>query len=87
MNQTTSKGLQMTERQVAEVFPPGEFIKEEIDARGWTQNDLADITGKSVRLISEVILGKRALTPDTAQVLADALGTSAQFWMLSLIHI
>ena len=71
----------MTERQMAEVFPPGEFIKEEIDARGWTQNDLADITGKSVRLISEVILGKRALTPDTAQALADALGTSAQFWM------
>lgn len=71
----------MTERQMAEVFPPGEFIKEEIDARGWTQNDLADITGKSVRLVSEVILGKRALTPDTAQALADALGTSAQFWM------
>lgn len=71
----------MTERQMAEVFPPGEFIKEEIDARGWTQNDLADITGKSVRLISEVILGKRALTPDTAKALADALGTSAQFWM------
>lgn len=71
----------MSERQAAEVFPPGVFIKEEIDARGWTQNDLADITGKSIRLISEVILGKRALTPDTAQALADALGTSAQFWM------
>lgn len=71
----------MTERHVTEVFPPGEFIKEEIDARGWTQNDLADITGKSVRLISEVILGKRAVTPDTAQALADAFGTSAQLWM------
>lgn len=71
----------MTDQYVAEVFPPGEFIKEEIDARGWTQNDLADITGKSVRLISEVILGKRAVTPDTAQALADAFGTSAQLWM------
>ncbi|MDD5177516.1 MAG: HigA family addiction module antitoxin [Sterolibacterium sp.] len=71
----------MTERQVAEVFPPGEFIKEEIDARGWTQNDLAEIIGKSQRLVSEVILGKRAVTPDTAQALADAFGTSAQFWM------
>ncbi len=71
----------MSERQVAEVFPPGDFIKEEIDARGWTQNDLADITGKSVRLISEVISGKRAVTPDTARALADAFGTSAQIWM------
>jgi len=71
----------MSERHVAEVFPPGDFIKEEIDARGWTQNDLADITGKSVRLISEVISGKRAVTPDTARALADAFGTSAQLWM------
>ncbi|MHB0917108.1 MAG: HigA family addiction module antitoxin [Thiobacillus sp.] len=71
----------MAERQVAEVFPPGEFIKEEIDARGWTQNDLAEIIGKSQRLVSEVVLGKRAVTPDTAQALADAFGTSAQFWM------
>lgn len=71
----------MTERQIAEVFPPGEFIKEEIDARGWTQNDLAEIIGKSQRLVSEVVLGKRGITPDTARALADAFGTSAQFWM------
>lgn len=81
MNRSTTKGYEMTERRAVETFPPGEFIKEEIDARGWTQNDLAEITGKSVRLISEVILGKRAVTPDTAQALADALGTSAQLWM------
>jgi HTH-type transcriptional regulator/antitoxin HigA len=71
----------MSERLAAEVFPPGDFIKEEIDARGWTQNDLADITGKSVRLISEVVSGRRTVTPDTARALADAFGTSAQLWM------
>jgi HTH-type transcriptional regulator/antitoxin HigA len=71
----------MAERQMAEVFPPGEFIKEELEARGWTQNDLAEIIGKSPRLVSEVILGKRAITPDTARAMADAFGTSAQFWM------
>jgi HTH-type transcriptional regulator/antitoxin HigA len=71
----------MAERQVAEVFPPGELIKEEIEARGWTQIDLAEIIGKSARLVNEVIAGKRAVTPDTARALADAFGTSAQFWM------
>ena len=71
----------MAERQVAEVFPPGEIIKEEIEARGWTQIDLAEIIGKSARLVNEVIAGKRAVTPDTARALADAFGTSAQFWM------
>ena len=26
-------------RPVAEVFPPGEFLREELDARGWTQRE------------------------------------------------
>lgn len=71
----------MTERQIAEIFPPGDVIKEELETRGWTQTDLAEIIGKSARLVNEVVAGKRAVTPDTARVLADAFGTSAQFWM------
>jgi len=71
----------MVERIAAEIFPPGEFIREELEARGWTQNDLAEILGRSPRLVSEVISGKRAVTPETAQALADAFGTTAQFWM------
>lgn len=71
----------MAERQMAEVFPPGDVIKEELEARGWTQIDFAEIIGKSARLVNEVIAGKRAVTPDTARALADAFGTSAQFWM------
>lgn len=71
----------MAERQLAEVFPPGDVIKEELEARGWTQTDFAEIIGKSARLVNEVIAGKRAVTPDTARALADAFGTSAQLWM------
>lgn len=71
----------MKERRVAEVFPPGDFIREELEARGWTQVDLADITGKSLRLINEVIAAKRCITPETAQVFGKAFGTSAEFWM------
>ena len=33
----------MKERKPAEVFPPGEFLREELEARGWTQGDLASI--------------------------------------------
>ena len=32
-------------RDSAEVFPPGEFIREEIEARGWSQVELAEILG------------------------------------------
>ena len=71
----------MRDRKPAEVFPPGEYIKEEIDSRGWTQNDLAEILGRPTRLINELISGKRGITPETAKGLAGAFGTSAQFWM------
>jgi HTH-type transcriptional regulator/antitoxin HigA len=64
-----------------EVFPPGEYVRDELEARGWTQDVLATIIDRSPRLVNEIITGKRAITPDTAQVLAEAFGTSAQVWM------
>lgn len=71
----------MKELIPAEVFAPGEFVKEELEARGWTQDDLAEIMGRPVRLINEIISAKRGITPETAKGLGDAFGTGAQFWM------
>lgn len=71
----------MSDRVPAEVFPPGEFLQDELDARGWTQTEFAEIIGRKHGVINELVLGKRAITPETAQELAAALGTSAQFWM------
>lgn len=65
----------------AEIFPPGEFIRDELDARGWEQRDLADIMGRPERTISELVSGKRSVTPETAQQLGEAFATSAQFWL------
>ena len=69
------------ERQVAEVFPPGEYIKDELAARGWTQSDLAQVLGRSAPKVSELINGKRGITTRTARELAAAFGTSAQVWL------
>lgn len=71
----------MNARVPAEVFPPGEFLREELEARMWSQQELADILGRPPRLISELISGKRAITPETARGLAEAFGTSAEYWM------
>ncbi|MPZ75101.1 MAG: HigA family addiction module antidote protein [Deltaproteobacteria bacterium] len=68
-------------RQIAEAFPPGEFIQEELEARDWKQVDLAAVIDCPPKVINELVLGKRAITPDTAKALADAFGTSAQYWM------
>src|SRR5262249_55988978 len=71
----------MTSRVAAEVFPPGEFLADELQARGWTQTEFAEIIGRPQKLVNDVILGKRSVTPETAADFAAALGTSAQFLM------
>jgi transcriptional regulator with XRE-family HTH domain len=68
---------------LAEVFPPGDFLQEELDARGWSQTELAEIMGRPVRLINEIIAGKRTITPETAVQLGDSLGTVPRFGSIS----
>lgn len=62
-------------------FPPGEYIQDEIDARGWTIDDLVAITGISRRHVINLIQAKSGITPDTAKALAEAFGQDAQTWM------
>ncbi len=64
-----------------EAFAPGNYIREELEARGWSQLDLAEILGRPPQAVNEIISGKRAIMPDTARALGEALGTSAQLWM------
>lgn len=65
----------------AEIFPPGEFLRDELDARGWSQTELAEIIGRPVRLVNEIIAGKRTITPETAIQLGESLGTGPELWM------
>ena len=51
----------------AQIFPPGEFIQEELESRGWTQEELAEIMGRPRRLVNELVAGKKAITPETAR--------------------
>lgn len=59
---------------------PGKVVETRLNDLGWSQMDLANIIGKPKQLVSDVILGKRAVTPETASLLADAFGTSAEYW-------
>ena len=71
----------MTTSDRAEVFAPGEYIRDELEARGWTQQDLADIIGKPTMSVNMVITGKRAVSPEMAKALGDAFGTGPELWM------
>ena len=71
----------MSNNRPTEVFPPGEFIREELEARGWTQVDLAGIMDRPVPMINQIIMGHRGITARTARELAAAFGTSAELWL------
>ena len=61
---------------------PGEVLAEEfLGPLGMTQTALAKHLGVPVRRVNEIVRGRRAVSPETAQLLAAALGTTAEFWM------
>lgn len=60
----------------------GEMLKEEfLQPLGLNQTDLAKATGLSRKTINQICLDKSALTPETASLLAAALGTTVEFWL------
>ena len=65
----------------ARAIAPGQIILKELDARGWTQQDLAAIMGRPVQAISEIINAKKQITAETARQLGKAFGTSPDFWL------
>src|SRR5687767_3476284 len=60
---------------------PGEILRGEIEARGWTQKELAERIDRPHQAVNEIIRGRKQITAATALALAAALGTSAEFWM------
>ena len=70
-----------TNMQITNAVPPGEFIKDELDARGWIQKDFASIIERDTRTVSDLITGKRPVTTDLAILIGEAFGTSPELWL------
>ena len=61
---------------------PGEILLEEfLSPLEVTQVAFAEHIGVSVQRVNELIRGKRGITPETAWLLSQALGTTPQFWV------
>lgn len=71
----------MATLKLAKVFPPGEILRDELEERGWTQSVLAEVMGRPEATVSEIINGKRRISPEIAEDLAEALGISAESWV------
>lgn len=61
---------------------PGEILLEEfLKPLDVSQVAFADHLGVPVQRINELVRGKRGVTPETAWLLAGALGTTPEFWI------
>ena len=76
-----SKDNNMTIKKIQPIHP-GIILQEEfLIPFGLSQTKLASDIGVSPRRINEIVLGKRAITADTALRLARYFNMSAQFWL------
>src|SRR4030042_3325324 len=63
-------------------IPPGEYLAEEIEARGISRKELARRMGRPLNAINEIIHGKKAITAETALQLEEVMPEiPARFWL------
>ncbi len=65
---------------MTDVPPPGYFIREELEARGWTQRDLAYVLGVPEQAVNMILSGKRGISADMAKALGGAFDVQAEFF-------
>ena len=61
--------------------PPSEFLQEELEAREWTISDLAREMDCAEHYARSLVKGGHRITRVAADLLSQALGTSAEFWL------
>ncbi len=77
----SSKSILANDLIPGSVMHPGQLLKDELETREMKQIDLAKELGIAKNVMSEIINGKRNITPVLAVRLEEALGIKAEFWM------
>ena len=70
----------MTTMNANWIMHPGFYLKEEMEARGWLQRDLAFILGCSEQALNRILSGKQGISPDMANALGEAFDVPAEFF-------
>lgn len=71
----------MEKTQDQNAFHPGEYIRDELLARGWSQASLALILGWRPSVVQDLLKGTRSISLEMAKALGAAFGTEAQLWI------
>lgn len=71
----------MTQSRIAPIHPGEILLEEFLKPMGISQYRLAKDMHVDPRRINEIVLGKRAITAETALRMSRYFGTSERFWM------
>ncbi len=73
--------VQTSELKAAKKFGPGYFIHEQMELREWTQGDLAEVMGFTVKHLNKILQDKQPITLYMARILGEVFNTAAQYWI------
>jgi HTH-type transcriptional regulator/antitoxin HigA len=62
-------------------FGPGYFIREQMEYRSWSQEDLSEVMGITIKHLNKILQDNQAITLDMAKILAEVFETSPQYWL------
>ena len=65
----------------AEVFSPGEYLRDELAERCWTDAQFAEIAGLSPQAVSAILGGELEITNETALAFSRSFGTTPELWL------
>ena len=71
----------MEERSITPIHPGETLLEEFLKPMAVSQYRLAKDINVDPRRVNEIVLGKRAITADTALRLSRYFGTTERFWM------
>jgi addiction module HigA family antidote len=78
-------GMDFSRDATGEKLPsltPGEVLRDDfLEPLGLSRRALAAELGIPANRVTELIAGRRAVTAETALMLAERFGTSAEFWL------
>jgi HTH-type transcriptional regulator / antitoxin HigA len=73
--------VQTTQLKAAKKFGPGYFINEQMELREWTQQDLSEVLGITIKHVNKIINNKQPITLEMARILEEVFRSSAQYWI------
>ena len=62
-------------------FTPGEILRDELEARGWSAARFAEALGMSVESTLAILEDRTEITVEIAEDIGRALGTGPELWL------